>query len=764
MKASTHTRPNDLKNPPIPSWAACTPQRRVTSSFKRFALPALILLCAATSGALRAATLTVINVADSGAGSLRAALASASDGDTINFSVAGTITLTSGDLVINKSLTIAGPGAPLLTVSGNSISRVFRVDDGTAVEKAVVISGLTVTEGNVIEWIGNNREGGGIRNTENLILSGCVISDNKARHHIFELGIAAGGGIFNAGSLTVISGTISGNTVQGIFYAEGGGIFNSGTATLTLINSTVSGNQAVVSGSEVVFALGGGIRDLGGRVTLINSTISGNQALSPDAAPLAAFGGGIYTGTLTLVNSLVAGNTATSGPDIQSFESMVSNGANFIGDPSGVFGSLQATDKTFASTGTVLGQVLNPALQNNGGPTPTHALVASSLAINAGANADALDQNAHPLTTDQRGIGFPRIVGGIVDIGAFESAPVAITSTTTVAPSAGQYSDGVILHAGIAPNTAAGSVQFSVNGSSVGSPVAVSGGVAELSHLILPPAGSYQIKAVFTSSDAGVSGSEGTSTLTVTRENAVVTPRASNPLAVKVNAAGGTAGPITLWADITEVADGRLGNISNAVPVTFTLQPVAGGLTIIQTATVTGGGVGGTLAAYVTLSSVPVNVYDITIRIGGNYYMGSAETSLAVYDPSLGFVTGGGTVTHNGVLANFAFSVKYLKNGQPQGSLLYIEHRVTGDVVIKGNSMGSLAIVDNTAVITGKATLNAVGNYGFRATVVDNGEPGATDQFSLKVTNPAGGAMADLTFGPLTINGGNIQVPQGAKK
>src|SRR6185369_4971906 len=191
---------------------------------------------------------------------------------------------------------------------------------------------------------------------------------------------------------------------------------------------------------------------------------------------------------------------------------------------------------------------------------------------------------------------------------------------------------------------------------------------------------------------------------TVTRENALATPRSSNPWSVKVNTAGGTAGPITLCADIKEVADGSLGDISKAVPVTFTLVPVVGGGTITQTATVTGGGVGGTLAACVTLSGVPVNVYDITISIGGNYYIGSAETCLAVYDPSLGFVTGGGKVTHNGVPANFAFSVKYLKNGQTQGSLLYIEHRTAGDVVLKSNSMGALSIVGNTAVITGKAT------------------------------------------------------------
>jgi len=74
--------------------------------------------------------------------------------------------------------------------------------------------------------------------------------------------------------------------------------------------------------------------------------------------------------------------------------------------------------------------------------------------------------------------------------------------------------------------------------------------------------------------------------------------------------------------------------------------------------------------------------------------------------------------------------------------------------------MGPLTIVGNTAVITGKATLNGVGNYSFRATAVDNGDPGTSDQFGLQVINPAGVVMSDLTFAPLTINGGNIQVPK----
>lgn len=253
----------------------------------------------------------------------------------------------------------------------------------------------------------------------------------------------------------------------------------------------------------------------------------------------------------------------------------------------------------------------------------------------------------------------------------------------------------------------------------------------------------------------------------ITREGAIATPSSSNPISVKVNTAGGTAGPIVLKADIMEVSDGSLGDIAKATPVTCTLTPVASGAPIVITAVITGQGGGGTnTATCTTNSSVPVNVYDVNFSVGGNYYKGSADSVLTVYDPSLGFVTGGGTVKNpnNGYTANFGGNVKYLKSGQIQGSFLYIEHRPTGDVMLKSNALGSLAIVGNTAIITSKTTLSGVGNYSLIATFVDNGEPGTTDQFGLKVTDPSNVGAPDLTYSPVTLTGGNIQVPQPSKK
>src|SRR5438874_5720810 len=118
---------------------------------------AVALLCAAVISP-SAATITVTNTNDSGPGSLRQALADASDGDTINFAVTGTIGLTSGELLVGTSITISGPGAANLAVNGNATSRVFHIGSG----RTVTISGLTVTNGNANKQ--TVLDGGGIYN------------------------------------------------------------------------------------------------------------------------------------------------------------------------------------------------------------------------------------------------------------------------------------------------------------------------------------------------------------------------------------------------------------------------------------------------------------------------------------------------------------------------------------------------------------------------------------------------------------------------
>jgi len=342
-------------------------------------------------------------------------------------------------------------------------------------------------------------------------------------------------------------------------------------------------------------------------------------------------------------------------------------------------------------------------------------------------------------------------------------------STISVNPTTQQYSDQVALKATISPASLLGdspatSVTFMIGAQNAGTAALVINGSllqGTLTPQVLVPAGITTVTAVFGGVSPNFIVANPTTSLTVTKEDAIVTPSASNPMAVQVTAPGSNMSvPFSLVASIVEVSDGSLGDIANATPVTCTLTPVGPGSPVTATASTSGSGLG-PLIATCNFSSLPVNVYDVAFTIGGNFYMGSGQTVVTVFDPSLGSVTGGGRIINpnTGFPASFGFSVKSLKNGQTQGSLLYIEHRATGDVMLKSNAMGSLAIVSNQGIFTGKATLNGVGNYTFRATVIDNGEPGTSDQFGLQVKDPSGATVANLTFSPITLSGGNIQVP-----
>src|SRR6266511_4130860 len=234
------------------------------------------LLCAAviSVSSAYAATITVTSTADSGMGSLRQALADANDGDTINFdaAVSGTITLTSGELLVNDSITISGPDADLLAVNGNAASRVFHISSG----KTVTISGLTITNGSASGGTYPNNSGGGIFNDHAaLTVNNCALSGNA--------------------TLTINNSTLSGNSAN----QYGGGIYNDGTltgsATLTINNSTLSGNSAI--------DVGGGIYNSGttccsATLTINNSTLSGNSA----------FYGGIttrFSGPVTIADTIL---------------------------------------------------------------------------------------------------------------------------------------------------------------------------------------------------------------------------------------------------------------------------------------------------------------------------------------------------------------------------------------------------------------------------------------------------------------------------
>ncbi len=370
------------------------------------------------------------------------------------------------------------------------------------------------------------------------------------------------------------------------------------------------------------------------------------------------------------------------------------------------------------------------------------------------------DVGTHPVTIRVSDDGSPSMED-------FETITITVGKRPTTVVYGGavtsQYSDVASFTASLADAGDATPVEGATIGFTVGSQSSSgstnASGIATASIAIDQGQANASVISSFAGDGCWIESSD-SDPFAITREDAIVTYSAGNPLFVKVNAPGGTAGPVLLCGEIREVSDGSFGEISWAVPVLFSLVPAVGGSTITQGASTSGGGPGGTLTACATLASLPVNVYDVSIDVGGQYYSGSTSSALAVYDPSLGFATGGGVVRRNGVAANFGFTAKYLPSGNAQGSFVYVEHRPTGEVTVKSDAIESLSLVSNTAVIIGKATVNGVANHLFRVTVVDNGEPGSGDLLGLEMWNPAGVLVPDLSFGPITLTGGNIQLPK----
>ena len=288
----------------------------------------------------------------------------------------------------------------------------------------------------------------------------------------------SGGGIYNTGILSIKDSTISGNTALG----SGGAVYNYG-GILTIENSTISDNTANSSGggvSNTPFFYGSGVS---GILTITNSTVSGNRA---------DWGGGVdnfqychlnhcHAGALTLNRSLVAGNLATVGPEIENavrigpaspkpLHNVTANNFNLFGADSNAGVTGFTPGPTDVVPGVPLAHILGP-LADNGGPTPTHALVAGSPAIDAGDPGGCRNNLKRLLVADQRG--FARHVDGnndgIVrcDIGAFEygaefvpvppppppsQPPLTIGATTHATGEAGvSFTSDLMISGGVAP-------------------------------------------------------------------------------------------------------------------------------------------------------------------------------------------------------------------------------------------------------------------------------------------------------------------------
>jgi hypothetical protein len=322
------------------------------------------------------------------------------------------------NLTIGSSLTVTGSGASATIIDGQAAGTVVTIPNSSA---QVTLSNITIRNGAL------TLSGGGINNAGTLTINDSTVSGNLAV--ISRRGQPGyGGGILNSGRVTINNSTISGNRAWCFNYCAGygGGIFNNGS--LTINNSTLNGN---VAGGSFSIAHGGGIyNNTTGRVTINNSTISGNSTSAVGQ------GGGIYNnGGATINNTTISGNTASyrgRGDNIYNVSTAVLQNSIVASSTNGnCYGSVTSNGYNLSSDGTCsldnTGDLNNSdprlgPLQNNGGPAQTMALPSGSPAIDAGNPSGCTDGQGHLLKTDQRGAPRPDTedTGGC-DMGAYES-------------------------------------------------------------------------------------------------------------------------------------------------------------------------------------------------------------------------------------------------------------------------------------------------------------------------------------------------------
>jgi hypothetical protein len=441
--------------------------RKIASGI--IAVVLLVALLAVKPHRVDAATLTVTNLNDDGAGSLRATVAIAASGDTINIVPAGTILLTSGHILIDKNLTINGAGRALSFINGNNVSHVFKVQANTL----FTLSNVTLEQGPVRNFgLTAPNTGGAIHNAGTLTIFDSALNNNVA--------ISGGGALYNAGTATLTNVMLNKNALYNRYCSYGGAILNDTGATLDVIESTFSENvpsslnncgrsgalhnrgiariqqslfyknitdlggaisseganaslsviNSTIYQNTRAFGLatgGGGIEVTSGTLTIVHSTIANNYTATT-SAELATSGGGLYIhagSTVTVANSIFAGNG----------DRIHNNGTIIPGDIRGAFGSggYNIVQTRLNSSGYISSDfpdgtnpLLNP-LADNGGKTQTVSLQSGSPAIDAIPAVGGC--NGAGVAVDQRGL--PRPFNVLCDTGAFESGATPSTATAT---------------------------------------------------------------------------------------------------------------------------------------------------------------------------------------------------------------------------------------------------------------------------------------------------------------------------------------------
>jgi hypothetical protein len=383
----------------------------------------LMLLAITTSQIVSAKTITVHSTADDGAGSLRQAIASASNGDKINIVVNGTITLTSGELLVDKSLTIKGPGTHGI-ISGNNASRVFHITPGTT----VTLDSLTITNGasNPDYTTYPDSAGGGIYNDHaKLTVSNCTLSNNVA---VYGAGLFNDSTVGSGPSVTVNNSTFNNNSA---FY--GAALYNNGelgAATLAVSNCSLLNNSAPNDQFGFPSGYGAGAFNDGfsGSATLIvtNTQESGGRAI---------YGAGIFnsgeaggSATFSLINSALADNYGTGGKGV------------------GIYND--------GESGTATATLLNSKIIDGGagvdndgqnGGNATLTLNNSTLNSGGGIENDGQFGNATLLVTNSTISGSLANVGGIFNDGQLGSATCSLTNSNVTGgngPGIWNYAEG----------------------------------------------------------------------------------------------------------------------------------------------------------------------------------------------------------------------------------------------------------------------------------------------------------------------------------
>jgi alpha-tubulin suppressor-like RCC1 family protein len=698
-------------------------------------------------------TLTVTNTNDSGFGSLRDAIANAASGDTINFSLPypATITLAS-TLSISTSVTISGPGASNVAMSGNNAVEVFSIGGGITVN----ISGVTIENGsNSGGGTYGSVAGGGISNGGTLTLSNSTISGNtvSADGSGFYVSVY-GGGIYNGGTLTLSDSTISGNTATGAgndYYGSvyGSGIYNAGT--LTLSNSTISGNTASGGGNDYFGSVGGGGVSNGGTLTLSNSTIAGNSANNANGR-VGASGGGISNGgTLIAKNSIVANNP--SGGNCSG--TFTSQGYNLSDDASCAASFTQTGDLNSTAAG------LDPSgLKANGGPTQTIALLAGSLAVDAIPLSPinyCTDTNGNAVTTDQRGVTRPQ--GAACDIGAFELTQAQAGQTsqtisfTTTAPTNASYNSTFPV---AAQSTSGLTVTLSVDSSStsvcsLGTP-SVSGGVTSATVTMLSGTGTCTIFAI-------QSGNASYSSATLQQTSAIAVPAGQATLTVTgpASVTYGTTGTATATGGSGTGALSFSAGASTGCSVsgtTVSVSDASGTCSLTATKAADNNYSAATSAAFaVTLQKAAATV---TLGSLTQTYNGSPESATATTSPV------------SGLTVNFTY------NGSAAAPTSVGSYAVVGTISdnnYQGSASGTFTITAATLTYTANTASRTYGaaNPAFSGTVTgfvgsDNQANATTGTLTFTSAATSGSSVGSYAINGsgLTANNGNYTFVQAA--